>query len=149
RDLAGERAERHRVRGSGGDGHALRRVPVSRARPETPDPDRLGRASRERGVLSPMDQMIVERPAPGGPAPSLQELIEGPANLVTVLWRRRRLVATCMLACLGLAGLYVLIAPRLYQASARLLVLQQGERPLNVVNTEHSRMVEATEDIIP
>jgi capsular exopolysaccharide synthesis family protein len=96
-----------------------------------------------------MDQSIVERHAPGGPSPSLQELIEGPANLVTVLWRRRRLVGTCVLACLGLASLYLLIAPRRYQASARLLVLQQGARPLNVVNTEQSRVVEATEDIIP
>jgi capsular exopolysaccharide synthesis family protein len=96
-----------------------------------------------------MDQTIVEWPAPGGPAPSLQELIEGPANLVTVLWLRRRLVGTCILACLGLAGLYLLIAPRRYQASARLLVLQQGARPLNVVNTEQSRVVEAAEDIIP
>jgi capsular exopolysaccharide synthesis family protein len=96
-----------------------------------------------------MDQTIVELPAPGGPAPSLQELIEGPANLVTVLWRRRRLAATCVLGCLGLACLYLLTAPRLYQASARLLVLQQGARPLNVVNTEQSRVVEAAEDIIP
>jgi capsular exopolysaccharide synthesis family protein len=96
-----------------------------------------------------MDQTIVELPAAGGPAPALQELIEGPANLVTILWRRRRLVATCVLACLGLAGLYLLTAPRLYQASARLLVLQQGARPLNVVNTEQSRVVEAAEDIIP
>ena len=96
-----------------------------------------------------MDQMIVERPVPGGPAPSLQELIEGPANLVTVLWRRRRLVGTCILACLGLACLYLLVAPRRYQATARLLVLQQGARPLNVVNTEQSRVVEAAEDIIP
>jgi capsular exopolysaccharide synthesis family protein len=96
-----------------------------------------------------MDQTIVELPAPIGPATSLPELIEGPANLVTVYWRRRRLIGTCVLACLGLAGLYLLIAPRLYQATARLLVLQQVARPLNVVNTEQSRVVEAAEDIIP
>ena len=46
-------------------------------------------------------------------------------------------------------GLYLLNARRLYQATARLLVVQEGGRPLNVANTEQSRYVEAHEDIIP
>src|SRR4051794_29892153 len=82
-------------------------------------------------------------------ATSLQELVEGPANLIAVLWRRRRLIAACVCACLGLAGLYLLYARRSYQATARLLVVQQGARPLNMVGTEQSRVAEVTEDIIP
>ena len=54
---------------------------------------------------------MVELTAPGRPATSLQELVEDPANLIAILWRRRRLIAACVLACLGLAGLYLLIRP--------------------------------------
>jgi capsular exopolysaccharide synthesis family protein len=93
--------------------------------------------------------MGMELGAPAGTTTSLQELVEGPANLVGVLWRGRKLVASCVLACLGLAGLYLLYAGRLYQATAKLLVLQQGGRPLNVAHNDQSRLVETTEDIIP
>jgi capsular exopolysaccharide synthesis family protein len=91
----------------------------------------------------------MELSVPAGPSNSLQELVEGPANLVTVLWRRRRLVGASVLACFVLAVLYLLVAARLYQATARLLVLQQGGRPLNVANAEQGRLVDAAEDIIP
>ncbi len=93
---------------------------------------------------------MMELNAPGrSPATSLQELVEGPANLIAVLWQRRRPIAAFVCAVLGLAGLYLLNAQRLYQATARLLVVQEGGRPLNVVNTEQSRFAEAREDIIP
>jgi capsular exopolysaccharide synthesis family protein len=92
---------------------------------------------------------MLELTAPDRRAISLQELVEGPANLIAILWRRRRLIAACVCACLGLAGLYLLYARRSYQATARLLVVQQGARPLNMVGTEQSRVAEVTEDIIP
>ena len=38
---------------------------------------------------------------------------------------------------------------RVYQAEARLLVLQQGGRPLNVANTDPSPLTEGAEDYIP
>jgi capsular exopolysaccharide synthesis family protein len=86
---------------------------------------------------------------PGHAASTLQELVDGPASLIAVIWRRRRLVAAWMLACIAVAGVYLLNACRLYQATARLLVVQQGARPLNMVGTEQSRVAEVVEDIIP
>src|SRR4051812_28968407 len=92
---------------------------------------------------------MLELTAPERRAISLQELVEGPANLIAILWRRRRGAGACLCACLGLAGLYLLYARRTYQATARLLVVQQGARPLNMVGPEQSRVAEVTEDIIP
>jgi capsular exopolysaccharide synthesis family protein len=92
---------------------------------------------------------VLELTALGRPASMLQELVEGPTNLVAVLWSRRRLVALCVLSCLGLAVVYLICAPRLYQATARLLVVQQGERPLNMVGSDQSRVAGVVEDIIP
>jgi capsular exopolysaccharide synthesis family protein len=92
---------------------------------------------------------VLELTSPERPASMLQELVEGPTNLVAVLWRRRRLVSACVLSCLGLAAIYLLYAPRLYQATARLLVVQQGGRPLNMVASDQSRVAEVVEDIIP
>ena len=43
-----------------------------------------------------------------------------------------RLIAITVVVCLTIAGLYVAAAKRVYQATTRLLVLQQGGRPLNV-----------------
>ena len=51
--------------------------------------------------------------------------------------------------CLTIAGLYVAAAKRTYQATTRLLVLQQGGRPLNVANSDPNRIMEGTDDYIP
>src|SRR6476469_9363114 len=83
------------------------------------------------------------------PAAPAQGRVVDPANLITVLWRERRMIAACVLGCLLLAVLYLLNAGRLYQASAKLLILHQGGRPLSVANADAGRFGEGLEDIIP
>src|SRR5437764_13266727 len=83
------------------------------------------------------------------PTPPAQGLVVDPANLITILWRERRLIAGCTLGCLVFAVLYLLTTSRLYQASAKLLVLHQGGRPLNVTNADAGRFGEGVEDYIP
>ena len=51
------------------------------------------------------------------------------AHLVDCLKRGWRLAAACVAVCLTLAVIYLAATQRLYQATARLLVLQQGSRP--------------------
>jgi polysaccharide biosynthesis transport protein len=79
-------------------------------------------------------------PEPAGPRPSL----------IAILWRGRRWYVACVLACLTIASIYLVMAPRMYQAEVHLLVLQQGGRPLNVANTDPNPVMEGTnEDYIP
>ncbi len=59
------------------------------------------------------------------------------------------LIAISAVVCLTIAGLYVAVAKRSYQATTRLLVLQQGGRPLNVANSDPNRIMEGTDDYIP
>src|SRR4051812_40526022 len=84
--------------------------------------------------------------SPTAPPPGL---VVDPANLATILWRGRRLIAGCVLGCLLFAVLYLLNTGRLYQASAKLLILHQGGRPLSVANADAGRFGEGLEDIIP
>jgi capsular exopolysaccharide synthesis family protein len=84
------------------------------------------------------------------PISSLHEPIGDRPSLIAILWRRRQWYVACVLACLAIASVYLVMAPRIYQAEVRLLILQQGGRPLNVANTDPTRlMTEETEDYIP
>ena len=60
-----------------------------------------------------------------------------------------RLIAVGAAACLTPAVIYLAGAQWMYQATARLLVLQQGGRPLNMANVVPSRPVEGDKDYIP
>ena len=66
----------------------------------------------------------------------LHEPVGDRPSLIAILWRGRRWYVACVLACLAIASVYLVMAPRIYQAEVRLLVLQQGGRPLNVANTD-------------
>ena len=70
-------------------------------------------------------------------------------EMVAVLRRGWKLVFLSVLVCMTCMTLYLVKATRIYQASCRLLVLQQGGRPLNVANNDPSRSVEAYDDYIP
>lgn len=76
-------------------------------------------------------------------------LLLDPANLVAILWRGRKIIAGSVLGCLLLAGLYLVNTSRIYQATAKLLILQQGGRPLSVVSVDTGGLSEAGEDYIP
>src|SRR5271157_215217 len=93
--------------------------------------------------------MTLELDSP--PTSSLHEPVGYRPSLIAILWRRRQGYVACVLACLAIASVYlVMMAPRIYQAQVRLLVLQQGGRPLNVANTEPKPLImEGTEDYIP
>ena len=72
-----------------------------------------------------------------------------PASLVAVLWTERRAIALGVAACLLLAGGYLATATKLYEATARLLVLQQGGRPIGVgAGTDPARWAEGGEDYL-
>jgi len=82
-------------------------------------------------------------------AASLHEPASNQPNLIAILWRGRRWYLACVLTCLATAGVYLVMAPRIYRAEVCLLVLQQGGRPLNVANTDPDPVTERTEDYIP
>ena len=55
-----------------------------------------------------------------------------------------------MIVCLTLAAIYLAQAKRMYQATTRLLILQQGGRPLQVSSNDTTQQVFAgTEDYLP
>ncbi len=70
-------------------------------------------------------------------------------EILTVLKGGWKLVLLSVLVCMTCMTLYLVSAKRIYQATCRLLVLQQGGRPLNVANNDPSRSVEAYDDYIP
>ena len=78
-----------------------------------------------------------------------KELAVEMRRLIGVLRQGWRLIAISAVVCLTLAGLYVAAAKRVYQATTRLLVLQQGGRPLNMANSDPNRLMEGTDDYIP
>ena len=57
---------------------------------------------------------------------SLHEPAEDRSSLIAILWRGRQWYAACVLACLAIASVYLVMAPRIYQAEVHLLILQQG-----------------------
>ena len=81
--------------------------------------------------------------------PAPKELAVEMRRLIGVLRQGWRLIAISAVVCLTLAGLYVAAAKRVYQATTRLLVLQQGGRPLNMANSDPNRIMEGTDDYIP
>src|SRR4051794_16479298 len=50
------------------------------------------------------------------------------ASLVSVLWQRRKTLALTVLVCLMLGVLYLLCATKVYTASAKVLIEQNGPR---------------------
>jgi polysaccharide biosynthesis transport protein len=70
-------------------------------------------------------------------------------EVLAVLKRGWKLILVSVLVCMTCMTLYLVKAKRVYQATCRLLVLQQGGRPLNVANNDPSRSVEAYDDYIP
>jgi uncharacterized protein involved in exopolysaccharide biosynthesis len=66
-----------------------------------------------------------------------------------MLARGWRLLALSVILCLAAAAVYLWVTPVEYGATAELLVVQQGGRPLNVANPDPSRPVEGGEDCIP
>ena len=70
-------------------------------------------------------------------------------EMLAVLKRGWKLILLSVLVCMTCMTLYLVKAKRVYQATCRLLVLQQGGRPLNVASNDPSRSVEAYDDYIP
>ena len=71
----------------------------------------------------------------------LHEPVGDRPSLIAILWRGRQWYVACVLACLAIASVYLVMAPRIYQAEVRLLILQQGGRPLNVANTDPNPLI--------
>lgn len=93
---------------------------------------------------------MVTRPALPAPEQNLQHgLIEDLYTLLGVVTRGWRYIAVSVLICLTLASIYLAKAKRIYQASTRILILQNGGRPINVVSNDQVRSLEGSEDIIP
>src|SRR4051794_15641466 len=80
---------------------------------------------------------------------SPREVMADLKELGELLRRGWRLIALCMVICLSLAVIYLAGAKRVYRATARLLVLQQGGRPLNMANNDPNRLMEGNDDYIP
>jgi capsular exopolysaccharide synthesis family protein len=85
--------------------------------------------------------------ASGGSTP--QEVLADLKELCGTLRRGWRVTALCVLVCLSLAAIYLAGARRMYRATARLLVLQQGGRPLNMANNDPHHVMEGQIDYIP
>src|SRR5512135_2566037 len=84
------------------------------------------------------------------PGPRELELFEQVNRLTGFFRRGWWVIGTSALICLAVAAIYLARTKRIYQAEARLLVLHQGGRPLNVANTDPNRLMEGvTEDYIP
>src|SRR4051812_12223067 len=77
------------------------------------------------------------------------DLLEELHTLLFTLRRGWRLIALSVVVCLTLAALILATSKRVYQATARLLIVQQGGRPLNVTNNNANNMNEGADDYIP
>ncbi len=77
----------------------------------------------------------ITKSSSAAPAASIsRNIFEDLFRIGGVLRRRWRLVAVANLVFLTLAMFYLVQTKTVYKASARLLVIQQGERPINVGN---------------
>jgi succinoglycan biosynthesis transport protein ExoP len=65
------------------------------------------------------------------------------------LSRKWNVLAAAVAACLVAAVLYLGCTRSLYEATARLLLLQQGGRPLNVTRDDGVKNLERSEDFLP
>lgn len=72
-----------------------------------------------------------------------------PRSLLAVVWGGRRLIVGCLAGCLALAAVYLLMANRLYEASAKLLVIEQGNSPMSAPGGQSRSLVNSLEDAIP
>jgi succinoglycan biosynthesis transport protein ExoP len=70
-------------------------------------------------------------------------------ELIALLKRGWKLILLSVLVSMTCMTLYLVKAKRVYQSTCRLLVLQQGGRPLNVASNDPSRSVEGYDDYIP
>lgn len=77
-----------------------------------------------------------------------QELLAEVLALALVLRRRWRIIAVTTLVCMTFAILYLAQARRYYQASSRVLILQQGGRPLNVGGNDAVQLTGGTDDLL-
>ncbi|MFO0889772.1 MAG: polysaccharide biosynthesis tyrosine autokinase [Isosphaeraceae bacterium] len=91
-----------------------------------------------------MPEIAQEAARSGDPHEFLDEL----RNSVIMLRRRWRIVAVSVLVCVTFAVLYLAGARRYYQATTRVLILQQGGRPLNVGSNDTTHVVEPTDDLL-
>ena len=88
--------------------------------------------------------------APNSPGPREFGLLEEARRLTGAIRRGWWVIGISILICLLAAITYLAVAQRVYQAEAQLLVLQQGGRPpLNVANTDSTRLMEGTDGYIP
>lgn len=85
-------------------------------------------------------------PPPADASQSLQELLR---VYGTVLKRGWHLILISVVVCLTLATFYLILVPKNYEANTRLLVLQQGGRPINVASNDTSQLAERNDDYIP
>src|SRR5581483_9079228 len=86
-------------------------------------------------------------PASCSPAPAMP-LWEDPKRLWQAFKRRRRLVGATFGLCLFCAVVYIVVCPRAHRATALLLLVQPGERPLTVVHTDGGQRVEDAPDFV-
>lgn len=70
-------------------------------------------------------------------------------EMVVILRRRWRLILYSVIACVTVMGLYCLSAQKIYQSTTRLLILQQGARPINVTSNDPARPSEGDDYFIP
>ena len=85
-------------------------------------------------------------PAPDSPSLGLVEEIR---RLFGIARRGWPIVAVAVLTCLTVAVVYLARKTTLYQATSRLLVLQQGKVPVSLSSGDGGRMVEGVEDYLP
>ena len=74
---------------------------------------------------------------------------KNPEGVAGILRRRHRLILRCLLVWMVLAGLFVLVTGKRYQASASLLVIDPGAVPLEDPTSDTNRFVNGVEDEIP
>jgi succinoglycan biosynthesis transport protein ExoP len=103
-------------------------------------PPALGRpnASHHANELSPSTLL----------ANNSSELTEFLKSKLAVLKRWRRLVLGSVVTCLVLAVVYLVVARRLYESEAQVLVLEHGNRPLSVAK-EGAQEQSGMEDYLP
>src|SRR5271157_3223102 len=96
-----------------------------------------------------MQSLTSPTPAHPRPGPGEFGLLEEARRLTAAIRRGWRVIGISILSCLLAAIIYLAVTQRVYQAEAQLLVLQQGGRPLNMTNTDSTRLMEGTDDYIP
>ena len=91
-------------------------------------------------------------PPPSPPSPfssaAAFDFLTDPMSVLAVLWRGRLIFVGCVVACLAVAGTFLVVSKRQYQATAKLLVLDSGSSPLGGA-AEAVRLVRGVEDDIP